>query len=134
MLIKGIVEYNNNGAVSEEKINMDTTALRVAESKDLLDAVAFALYGKTVFQEIVRAGKGVPLISMEINDNGKTFYVVRQPEYLRETAFGNRYLTKELFSLKTEDAEYESLSAEKYFAMLKDLISLAYEDLISLCR
>ena len=134
MFIKGIVEYNDNGAVSEEKIDMDTTMLRVGENKDLLDAVAFALYGKTIFKEIVREGKGVPLICLEIKDKGKTFYVVRKPEYIRKTAFGNKYLTKEMFSLKTEDAEYESLSDEKYYTLLKELISLSYEDFVSLCQ
>ena len=39
-----------------------------------------------------------------------------------------------MFSLKTEDTKYESLSNEKYYTLLKELISLSYEDFVSLCQ
>ena len=134
MLIFGTIEYNNNGNISEERLKIDTANTDSSVSKDVYDAVAFALYGKTVFQEIVRLDKGVPMIALQITRNGKSVRIVRQPQYIRETALGSTYLTKGLFSLATEEMQYDSLSAEKYYEMIKDYIDMSYEDFSKYCK
>ena len=134
MIITGTIEYNNNGSLSEKKVNIDTAKKNSNVSRDVYDAVAFALYGKTVFQEIVRPEKGVPMIALQITRNGKSVRIVRQPQYIRETALGSTYLTKGLFSLATEEMQYDSLSAEKYYEMIKDYIDMSYEDFSKYCK
>ena len=134
MLIVGTIEYNNNGNISEEKLRIDTANSDSSVSKDVYDAVAFALYGKTVFEEIVRPEKGVPMIALQITCNGKSVRIVRQPHYVREAALGSAYLTEELFSLATEEMQYDSLSAEKYYEMIKDYIDMSYEDFAKYCK
>ena len=134
MLIFGTIEYNNNGNISEERLKIDTANTDSSVSKDVYDAVAFALYGKTVFQEIVRPEKGVPMIALQITCNGESVRIVRQPQYIRETALGSTYLTKGLFSLATEEMQYDSLSAEKYYEMIKDYIDMSYEDFSKYCK
>ena len=134
MLIYGTIEYNNNGSITEEKLKIDTANTDSSVSKDVYDAVAFALYGKTVFQEIVRLEKGVPMIALQITCNGKSVRIVRQPQYVRETALGSTYLTKELFSLATEETQFDSLSAEKYYEIIKAYIDMAYEDYAKYCK
>ena len=114
--------------MSEKKVNIDTAKINSNVSREICDAVAFALYGKTVFQEIVRPENGVPMIALQITCNGKSVRIVRQPQYVRDTALGSTYLTKELFSLATEEAQFDSLSAEKYYEIIKAYIDMSYED------
>ena len=134
MKIKGIVEYNNNGIIMDEKFDIDTTVAAFAMSDAVADAISFALFGKTVYQPIVRAEKGVPLIVMEIIGERDSITIVRQPQYMRETAFGSRYLSKEVFSIKTEKEEYPELSSEKYFTLLSGYIDLSYDEFSAYCR
>ena len=134
MLIKGTIEYNKNGYLSEENINIDTTKKNSDVSRDVYDAVAFALYGKTIFQEIVRPERGVPLISLHITSNGKSAMIGRQPQYVKETALGSIYLTKELFSLATEETQFDSLTAEKYYEIIKAYIDMSYEEFSKYCK
>lgn len=134
MLITGMVTYNKNGALTEKHVGIDTSAKPSTLDHDVCDAVSFALYGKTIFGDIVRTEIGVPFITLNIDCKGKSAYIVRQPQYLKETAFGNRYLSQELFSLKTKDTEYESLSAEKYYELINDVVDMSYDEFVSYIR
>ena len=134
MHIKGTVEYNKQGAVTDEKFEIDTNKKETGISKGAYDAISFALFGKTVFHDIIEPEKGVPLIILEITCKEKAAYVVRQPEYIKETHFGKKYLNKELFSLKIGDVEYKSLSDEKYHDLLKECIDMSFDDFSAYCR
>lgn len=134
MLITGTIEYNKNGTLTEKHVGIDTSVKPSSLERDICDAVSFALYGKTVFCDIVCAETGVPLITLNIDCKGKSVYIIRQPQYLKETHFGNTYLNQELFALKTQDVEYESLSAEKYYALLGDYVDLSCDEFASYCR
>ena len=134
MIIKGFVEYNNNGAFKKITVDFDTEKDCSPLEANICDAIAFALYGKTIYNEIVRPEMGVPFIALNIECNSKAFYVARQPEYSRNTALGTTYLTKELFSIKTKSAEYDSLSEEKYYEVLKEYLDISFNEFVSFLK
>lgn len=131
MKIEGIIEYNNNGAISNIDVNVDTSTSLSKVDKNVLDAISFALYGKTIFNDVINE-KGVPLIALNIKDKG--VYVVRQPEYLRETHFGTKYLRKDVYSLRTDNEEYESLTEEKYYSLLNNYVDISYDEFVAKCK
>ena len=134
MIIKGLVEYNNNGALTEKRFEFDTTSKSAKPDYDICDAIAFTVYGKTIYQNIINPDLGVPFISINLECNGKIANVVRQPEYLRRTAFGTTYLTKEIFSIETENTEYNSLSCEKYYELLKEYVDISFDEFVSIFK
>ena len=134
MKITGTIEFNNNGALSEEKVSLDTEKRDPVVNENVYEAVSFALYGKTVFHDIVRPETGVPMISLSISCGDKKVAIVRQPQYVRETAMGSNYLTKELFSFSTDDMQYGALSSETYYQMIHDYLDMSYEKFVGFCR
>lgn len=131
MIIKGVIQYNNNGKLTDKEVYIDTTIINAQIDLDVCDAVAFALYGKTVYKDIVREDIGVPFIVLDVSSGDKNVHVVRQPEYDRVTHFGTKYLAKELFALKTEKEEYDSLSSEHYYALISDYVDVSFEEFIN---
>ena len=131
MLIKGFIEYNNNASFKKIAVDFDTEKDCSQMGTDAFDAIAYALYGKTIYNEIVRPENGVPFIALNIECNSKAFYVARQPEYSRKTELGTTYLTKEILSIKTESAEYDSLSEEEYYEILKEYLDISYNEFVS---
>ena len=115
------------------KINLDTNDCS-SNSPLEFDLVAYALYGETIFENILRDDLGVPLIVLEIKTNKGSFSVVRQPEYLRETHFGTRYLAKEVLGYKEDQTEYPSLSKETYNELLKSKLDLSFEEFKALVK
>ena len=134
MKIKGFIEYNNSASFKKITVDFDTEKDCSQTGTDVFDAIAYALYGKTIYNEIVRIEMGVPFIALNIECNSKAFYVARQPEYLRNTAPGTTYLTKELFSIKTESAEYDALSEEKYYEILKEYLDISFNEFVSFLK
>ena len=134
MIIKGFVEYNNNGAFKKITVDFDTEKDCSPLEANICDAIAFALYGKTIYNDVVCHEAGVPFIALNIECNSKAFYVARQPEYMRKTDLGSSYLAKELFSLKTETKEYDSLQKDEYFNILKDYIDMPFEAFVSIIK
>ena len=129
MIIKGIINYNNNGVLTDKTVEIDTDKQYQDISEDVCDAVSFALYGKTIYRDIINTDTGVPTIILSVECGGKTVYIVRQPQYIRETNFGTRYLSKEVLSLKTDQEEYESLSEDKYYKLINKYINISYDEL-----
>ena len=128
MIINGTVEYNNNGELTEKKICIDTGSKTIENDEYIYDAVSFALYGKTIYHNIVSSDTGVPLIILRVECKGKSAYLVRQPQYYRETHFGTRYLSKEVFSIKTETEEHDALSSEAYYKLLDKYIDMSFDE------
>ncbi len=118
----------------EEKASIDTSKKPSGISEEVCDAVAFALFGKTIFRDILDNKKGPPFILLTVDCKGKTVNLVRKPKYMRETGLGTQYLTKELFSLKTDNDDYPSLSAARYYELLKDHIDMTFDDFSEYCR
>ena len=131
MIIKGFVEYNNNGAFAKKTVDVDTESNCSKIENDICDAIAYALYGKTIYNDIVRPEVGVPFIALNIEYNSKAIYIARQPEYIRATNLGSIYLAKGLYSIKTEAMEYVSLQDEEYYSILKDYIDITFEEFAS---
>ena len=131
LIPKGFVEYNNNGALAKKTVDVDTELDCSKIENDICDAIAFALYGKTIYNDIVRPEVGVPFIALNIEYNSKAIYIARQPEYIRSTHFGSTYLAEGLHSIKTEAMEYDSLQEEEYFSILKDYIDITFEEFAS---
>ena len=134
MLIKGTIEYNNNRKLIERQVCIDTNVKSSTIDHDICDAVAFALYGKTIFSDIVSSDKGLPTVFLKIDCKEKSVYTVRRPQYQKVTHFGTKYIEQELFSLKTKDAEYKSMSDEKYYALIGDFVDLSYDEFVLYCR
>lgn len=134
MLINGSIEYNNNGVRAEKEVYIDTSQFTSELDHDICDAVAFALFGKTIFREIVQSDKGVPLIILNIKNKEKMAHVVRQPEFLRKTELGSTYLAKELFSIKIENVEYDSLEEKRYYELLSDYVDISYDEFSKNCK
>ena len=65
MKIEGTLEYNNNGTITKETFLIDTASPSSDITRDQYDAVAYALFGKTIFQDIIKVEKGVPSIILE---------------------------------------------------------------------
>ena len=128
MIIEGMIQYNNNGELTEKKICVDTGSKTIENDEYIYDAVSFALYGKTIYHNIVSSDTGVPLITLRVECKGKSAYLVRQPQYYRETYFGTRYLSKEVFSIKTETEEHEALSSEAYYKLLDKYIDMSFNE------
>ena len=134
MKIDGIIEYNKNGVLSEEKVHIDAIKSLSNIDEDICDAVAFALFGKTVFNEIIRPEKGIPRIFLNIECAGKVVMLVRQPGYVGETELGTKTLVHELFSLSTDEKKYPTLSAEKYFKEIGRFIDLSFVEFANQCK
>lgn len=132
MKIDAFIEWDWNG--SQEEASIDTSEKCSGISADVYDAISFALFGKTLFRDVVDPEKGPPFIFLTITCKGKNVCVARKPQYMRETAFGSRYLTEELFSLKTDEEDYPSLSADRYYELLKDHIDMTFDDFSAYCR
>ena len=133
MIVQGAIEYNNNGVLTRKNVDIDTSKNNSCE-KDVCDAISFALYGKTVFNDIISSEFGVPLIALTVENNGGVVRVTRQPQYTRITHFGTEYLSGELFILETKDAVYDSISSEKYYELMKEYADKTYEEFASYCR
>ena len=126
MKIKGLIDYESG---SEVKVSMSTEEKCGQEwEEDVFDAVSYALFGKTIFHEIINSKKGPPLIILTIESKGKEVYIVRKPQYLRVTHFGSKYLTKDICSIKTEEEEFDSLNPEEYYKMLEPFLDISYDD------
>lgn len=134
MFIKGTIEYDNNIALTQENFIIDTSKKDSDVSEYTYDAVAFSLYGKTVFHDIINDEKGLPAAFFQITCNGKTAHIARKPQYMRVTDLGTKYLTKELFSFSNEKDDYASLSAEKYYELIKDYVDMSFEDFTAYCK
>jgi len=138
MLIEGHVSYLINGEIKEETIKIDTTEQNAGISEDIADVVSFALFGKTVFRDIPREDKGIPLIILRVSCGDNEALVVRQPEYIQVTHFGSKRLSKEVFEIQDKDdpenAEAPSLSAEEYFKRLDKYMDMTYDDFRAFCR
>ena len=146
MIIDGYIEYNNNGILTEKNFNIDTSIVADEKDCDICDAVSFALFGKTVFNEIVQEEKGVPTISLKIQNKGKSIEVFREPEFWQKTFFGSVYLSEEEFGITTENdkystnelaletGEYKPLTGEKYYALLNDYIDISYDEFVLMCK
>ena len=134
MIIEGHIVYNKNGVINDKTIRIDTSLQSSEISEDIADAVSFALFGKTVFRDIVREVTGVPFISLIIDCNGNETIVQREPAYSRETHFGNRYTSEELFSLHINDTDYDKLSKEKYYELLNGVIDMSYDEFAAFAK
>ena len=134
MIIEGHVVYNKNGEINDMTMRIDTSLKGAEISEDIADAVSFALFGKTVFRDIVREDTGVPLISLIINCNGNEIIVQREPTYIRETHFGSRYTSDELFSLHINDTDYDTLPKEKYYELLNGIIDMSYDEFVAIAK
>ena len=132
MIIEEHVVYNKNGETNDKTIRIDTSLKGAEISEDIADAVSFALFGKTVFRDIVREDTGVLFITLRISNCDKEAYVVRQPEYVQVTHFGSKTLNKEVFGINdksdSENTETPYLSAEEYFKQLDKYIDMKCDD------
>ncbi len=132
MKIKGTISYWDG---SEVKVAIESEEqFSAAGDQDIIDAVSYALFGKTVYHEIIHPKKGPPLIILSIENNGREVYIVRQPQYPRETHFGTKYLSKDVCSIKTEKEEYDSLDPEKYYMMLDEFLDISEDDFALKCK
>jgi len=136
VLISGTIEYTKTtGETYEKKVQINTDEICNEKNNDILDAVAFALYGKTIFKEIVRLEPGLPFIVLTINSKNGTAVVGRKPEHYRVTHFGTEYNAKEYFSLTVNGIDYnEDLSAEQYYQLLNEYLDLSYDEFVAYCR
>ena len=119
--------------MTQENFIIDTSKKDSAVSEYTYDAVAFSLYGKTVFHDIINDEKGLPAAFFEITCNGKTAHIARKPQYMRVTDLGTKYLKKELFSFSNKD-NVVPLSAEKYYELIKDYIDMSFEEFTAYCK
>ncbi len=93
MIIKGFIMYDCIEGLPEKDVSIDTSKRIAACDRDVCDDVSFAMFGKTVFNDLLRKEKGVPEISLTIECKGNTVHIFRKPQYLRVTYFGTEYLT-----------------------------------------
>ena len=134
MRIEGTLEYNNNGTITKETFLIDTAAPSSDITRDQYDATAYALFGKTIFQDIIKVEKGIPVIVLEFVYREKKITVIRQPRHWYEDSMGALCPAAEKSALKTETEEYLDLTPEKYYNLLKGYLPITYHDFASLPR
>lgn len=135
MLITGTLYYNDDGFRYEKAIEgFDTSKKADAVNQDMADAIAFALYGKTVFEDIVREGKPVPLIDLNIDCGGKKTRVVRQPRYVQEQSFGGGRPSPEQFNIQADTPKLQTVQADEFFKRVKECIDMSFDEFAAYCK
>ena len=132
MRVKGFIVYD---MLEETRVDFDLQIDNslATQDKAVVDAVSFALFGKTIFNDIF-AKKMVPYVILEICDGKENICLVRQPEYIRTTSMGKECLRKGVFSIKIGELEYDGLSSDKYYELLNPHLNISYEEFKSLCK
>lgn len=133
MLIKGTLYYKGVVTV-EDKFEFDTANKGAAVDPDVADSVAFALYGKTVFNDVTKLSKGVPLIDLEIACGDKKTRVVRQPRYVAMEHWGAGRPSPEQFNIQDGTPKLQTLTGDEFFKRLKDCIDMDHEEFAAFCK
>ncbi len=132
MRVKGFILYD---MLEETRVDFDLQIDKslAKQDKNVVDAVSFALFDKTVFNDNFVKNM-VPCVVLEICDEKEDIYIVRQPEYARTTSMGTKCLRKGVFSIKIGELEYDGLSSDKYYELLNPHLNISYEEFKSLCK
>ena len=133
MIIKGTLYYKGIITV-EEKFEGFDTSKKGEVNPDVADSIAFALYGKTVFNDITKLSKGVPLIDLEIACGDKKTRVVRQPRYVAMESYGAGRPSPEQWNIQDGTPKLQTLTADEYFKRVKDCIDMDYDAFAAFCK
>ena len=133
MIIKGTLYYKGIITV-EDKFDGFDTSKKGEINPDVADSIAFALYGKTVFNDITKLSKGVPLIDLEIECGGKKTRVVRQPRYVAMESYGAGRPSPEQWNIQDGTPKLQTLNADEYFKRVKDCIDMDYDAFAAFCK
>ena len=132
MRITGQVEFRcANGESTLKDVDFDTDASAYLLENDLCDAVAFALYGKTVYQEIYVPETGVLVIAyLTIECKGKTLSVTRRPGHWRKTIMGNIYFMEDFFFIR----DVGEVSCEKYYELMDEHLDRSFDEFVTIAK
>ena len=134
MIIKGTLYYKDVITIEDKFEGFDTSKKGADLDRDVADSIAFALYGKTVFTEITKLSKGVPLIDLEIECGGKKTRVVRQPRYVAMESYGAGRPSPEQWNIQDGTPKLQTLTADEFFKRVKDCIDMDYEEFAAFCK
>ena len=134
MIIKGTLYYKDVITIEDKFEGFDTSKKDADLDHDVADSIAFALYGKTVFTEITKLSKGVPLIDLEIECGGKKTRVVRQPRYVAMESYGAGRPSPEQWNIQDGTPKLQTLNADEYFKRVKDCIDMDYDAFAAFCK
>ena len=134
MIINGTLYYKDVITIEDKFEGFDTSKTGAAFDPDVADSIAFALYGKTVFNEITKLSKGVPLIDLEIECGGKKTRVVRQPRYVAMESYGAGRPSPEQWNIQDGTPKLQTLTGDEFFKRVKDCIDMDYEEFAAFCK
>lgn len=136
MIITGKLYLDDSGFKFEKPVTgFDTAAKAESVDKDVADAIAFALYGKTVFEDITAPGRLVPLIDLNIECCGKKTRIVRQPRYVAMEHWGAGRPSPEQFNIQPEDApKLKTVTGDEFFKLIAGCIDMTFDEFAAWCR
>ena len=136
MIITGKLYLDDGGFKFEKPVEgFDTAKKAEAVDKDVADAIAYALYGTTVFEEITAPGRLVPLIDLNIKRGRKTTRVVRQPRYIQGDESGRGRPSPEQYNIQLPDApKLKTVNSEEYFELIKGCIDKTFDQFAAWCK
>ena len=136
MIITGKLYLDDGGFKYEKQVDaIDTAKKAEAVDKDTADAIAYALYGKTVFEEITAPGRPIPLIDLNIECGGKKTRVVRQPRYVAMEHYGAGRPSPEQYNIHAEGMpKLKTVTGNEFFELVKDCIDMTFDEFAAWCR
>ena len=136
MIISGKLYVDDGGFKYEKPVApIDTAKKAEGLDKDTADAIAFAFYGKTVYEDIAAPGRPVPLVDVNVECGGKKTRVVRQPRYVQGDESGRGRPSPEQFNIHTEDMpKLKTVTGDEFFKLVKDCIDMTFDEFAAWCK